>query len=159
MQAAARLILEAIFEADFLDASYGYRPGRNAHEALAAIERNVQEGYAEIYDADLQAYFDTIPHDKLLKCVERRVADRSVLRLLRLWLNAPVEERDEHGRPKRSRPTPARTRTRTRTTATTASPNPKLAAANRNKTLELPDLERFWRERRKRPRPCSSCGS
>lgn len=105
VQAAARLILEPIFEADFLDASYGYRPGRKAHEALAAIERNVQEGYAEIYDADLQAYFDTIPHDKLLQCVERRVADRSVLRLLRQWLEAPVEERDENGRPKRSRPT------------------------------------------------------
>ena len=105
VQAAARLILEPIFEADFLDASYGYRPGRKAHEALAAIERNVKEGYVEIYDADLQAYFDTIPHDKLLKCVEQRVADRSVLRLLRLWLVAPVEERDENGRPKRSRPT------------------------------------------------------
>jgi RNA-directed DNA polymerase len=60
VQAAARLILEPIFEADFSDASYGYRPGRQAHEALAAIARNVQEGYAEIYDADLQAYFDTI---------------------------------------------------------------------------------------------------
>jgi RNA-directed DNA polymerase len=105
VQAAARLILEPIFEADFLEASYGYRPGRQAHEALAAIVRNVQEGYAAIYDADLQAYFDSIPHDKLLKCVERRVADRSVLRLLRQWLVAPVEERDENGRPKRSRPT------------------------------------------------------
>src|SRR5688572_126347 len=86
VQTAAKLILEPIFEADFLDASYGYRPGRTAHEALEAIARNVTEGYREIYDADLQAYFDTIPHDKLLQCVERRVTDRSVLRLLRLWL-------------------------------------------------------------------------
>lgn len=105
VQAAARLILEPIFEADFSDASYGYRPGRKAHEALAAIARNVQEGYTEIYDADLQAYFDTIPHDKLMKCVERRVADGAVLRLLHQWLVALVEERDENGRPKRSRPT------------------------------------------------------
>lgn len=105
VQAAARLILEPIFEADFSDASYGYRPGRKAHEALAAIARNVREGYTEIYDADLQAYFDTIPHDKLLKCVERRVADGAVLRLLHQWLVAPVEERDEDGRPKQGRPT------------------------------------------------------
>jgi RNA-directed DNA polymerase len=105
VQAAARLILEPIFEADFSEASYGYRPGRQAHEALAAIKRNVQEGYVEIYDADLQAYFDTIPHDKLMKCVARRVADRAVLRLLHQWLVTPVEERDENGRPKRSRPT------------------------------------------------------
>lgn len=105
VQAAARLILEPICEADFQEVSFGYRPGRKAHEALAAIERNVREGYAEIYDADLQAYFDTIPHDKLIKCVERRVADGAVLRLLRQWLVAPVEDRDENGRPKRHRPT------------------------------------------------------
>src|SRR5437867_4795557 len=105
VQAAARLILEPIFEADFLEASYGYRPGRQAHDALAAIVRNVQEGYVDVYDADLQAYFDTIPHDQLLQCVERRVADRSVLRLIRRWLAAPVEERDENGRPMRRRPT------------------------------------------------------
>ena len=105
VQAAARLVLEPIFEADFLEVSYGYRPGRHAHEALAAIARNVQEGRAEIYDADLQAYFDTIPHDKLLKCVERRVADQAVLRLLRQWLIAPVEDRDENGRRKQNRPT------------------------------------------------------
>lgn len=105
VQAAARLILEPIFEADFLDVSYGYRPDRTAHQALAAIERSVRAGYTAVYDADLQAYFDTIPHEQLLKCVERRVVDRSVLRLLRLWLTAPVEDRDDHDRPRRQRPT------------------------------------------------------
>lgn len=105
VQTAAKLILEPIFEADFLDVSYGYRLGRSAHEALQRIERSMREGYSEVYDADLQAYFDTIPHDKLMKCVERRVADRSVLRLIRQWLVAPVEDRDENGRPTRSRPT------------------------------------------------------
>ena len=105
VQMAAKLILEPLFEADFLDVSFGYRPGRTPHDALKEIARQVQRGYCEIYDADLQAYFDSIPHDQLLKCVERRVADRHVLRLIRQWLTAPVEERDEDGRPRRQRPT------------------------------------------------------
>ena len=103
VQTAAKLLLEPIFEADFLDCSFGYRPARRAEDALRVIEQNVRAGYTAVYDADMQAYFDTIPHDKLLKCVERRIADRSVLHLIRLWLNTVVEERDEDGRPKRSR--------------------------------------------------------
>jgi len=103
VQTAALLILEPIFEADFLDCSHGYRPGRSAHDALQEVDRNVRRGYTAIYDADLKAYFDTIPHDKLMKCVERRVVDRSVLHLIRQWLTAPVEERDEDGGSKISR--------------------------------------------------------
>jgi len=104
VQTAAKLILEPIFEADFLECSHGYRPGRSAKDALAQIDENLRAGYTCVYDADLRAYFDTIPHDKLMKAVERRVADRSVLSLIRMWLDAPVEERDEDGRPKVSRP-------------------------------------------------------
>lgn len=104
VQTAALLILEPIFEADFLDCSHGYRPGRSAHQALAQIEENLRAGYTAIYDADLQAYFDTIPHEQLMKCVEQRVVDRSVLRLIRMWLRAVIEDRDEDGRKRRSRP-------------------------------------------------------
>ena len=103
VQTAAKLILEPIFEADFLECSHGYRPGRSAEDALQEIDENLRAGYTAIYDADLEGYFDTIPHDKLMKCVERRVADRSVLHLIRMWLDAPVEERGEDGRPKVSR--------------------------------------------------------
>jgi RNA-directed DNA polymerase len=98
VQAAALLILEPIYEADFLESSYGFRAGRNAHQALQAIERNLKEGYTAVYDADLESYFDSIPHDKLMEAVGMRVADRSVLRLIRMWLECPVEEEDEQGK-------------------------------------------------------------
>jgi RNA-directed DNA polymerase len=105
VQTAAKLILEPIFEADFLDCSHGYRPGRSAHGALRELGRSVERGYTAVYDADLQAYFDSIPHDQLMACVARRVADGAVLRLIRRWLSVPVDDRDENGRRRRRRPT------------------------------------------------------
>jgi RNA-directed DNA polymerase len=104
VQMATLLILEPIFEADFLDCSYGFRPGRSAHQALEAIRRNLGEGFREVYDADLQGYFDSIPHDKLMACVQMRVSDGSVLHLIRMWLEAPVVDQTEEGNSKVTRP-------------------------------------------------------
>jgi RNA-directed DNA polymerase len=92
VQTACLLILEPIFEADFEECSYGFRPGRNAHQALEEIRRDLQAGYQAVYDADLRSYFDTIDHERLMACVRMRVADRSVLKLISLWLKAPVLE-------------------------------------------------------------------
>jgi RNA-directed DNA polymerase len=99
VQAAVLLVLEPIFEADFEESSYGFRPGRSAHDALRAIHQCLKEGQTEVYDADLAGYFDSIPHDKLLACVRMRVVDGSVLGLIEQWLNAPVVEPPQDGKP------------------------------------------------------------
>lgn len=99
VQMATLLILEPIFEADFEDCSYGFRPGRSAHLALKEIQEHLKAGYCAVYDADLKGYFDSIPHDKLMACVRMRVVDRTVLRLIRMWLRAPVVERKDGGGP------------------------------------------------------------
>ena len=103
VQQAVLLILEPIFEADFEDCSYGFRPGRKAHDALDEIRRAVKAGFREVLDADLSSYFDTIDHDKLMHCLERRIADRSVLKLIRMWLESEIVEEDGKGGRKVSR--------------------------------------------------------
>jgi len=101
-QMATLLILEPIFEADFEDCSYGFRPGRSAHQALEEIRGHLKTGYQAVYDADLKGYFDSIPHDKLQACLRMRIADRKVLTLIRQWLEAAVvEPPEESGGPPR----------------------------------------------------------
>jgi RNA-directed DNA polymerase len=98
VQTAAKLVLEPIFEADFEDSAYGYRPGRSARGAVEEVHRLLCEGYTEVVDADLSSYFDTIPHHELMQSVARRVVDREMLKLIKMWLKTPVEETDENGR-------------------------------------------------------------
>jgi RNA-directed DNA polymerase len=97
VQTAAKLVLEPIFEANFEDSAYGYRPRRSAVDAVKETHRLICRGYTDVVDADLSRYFDTIPHADLLQSVARRIVDRNVLRLIKLWLRAPVEERDRDG--------------------------------------------------------------
>jgi RNA-directed DNA polymerase len=103
VQMAVLLVIEPIFEADFRECSHGFRPGRRAWGAMDQIRKNLQRGRQEVYDADLSSYFDTIPHGKLMERVERRIADRSVLKLIRMWLRCPVVEEGDNGNGKKSR--------------------------------------------------------
>jgi len=92
-QTAVKLVIEPIFETNFLDCSHGFRPGRKPHDAIREIERSITfEGYREVIDADLKGYFDSIPQDLLMELVQRRISDRRVLRLIRAWLKCGVME-------------------------------------------------------------------
>jgi RNA-directed DNA polymerase len=99
---AAMLVLEPIFEADLPPEQYAYRPGRNAHQAVVEVEGLLFRGHPEVVDADLADYFGSIPHAELLKSVTRRIVDRRVLHLIKMWLECPVEETDDRGRKTRT---------------------------------------------------------
>ena len=107
---AAMLVLEPVFEADLPPEQYAYRPGRNAQQAVTEVEELMFRGHPDIVDADLADYFGSIPHADLLKSVARRIVDRRVLHLIKMWLDCPVEETDKRGR--KTRTTEARDKRR-----------------------------------------------
>jgi RNA-directed DNA polymerase len=97
VQTAAKLVLEPIFEADLDPESYGYRPGRSGIDAVKRVHGLLKAGYTDVVDADLSKYFDTIPHDELMQCVAKRISDKHVLALIKMWLKTPIEETDSTG--------------------------------------------------------------
>jgi RNA-directed DNA polymerase len=98
VQTAVKLVIEPIFEADLEPNTHGYRPGRSATDAIRQVHGLLMKGYTDVVDADLSKYFDTIPHDALMQCVARRIVDRQILALVKMWLKAPVEETDGDGK-------------------------------------------------------------
>ena len=99
---AAVLVLEPIFEADLQPEQYAYRPQLSALDAVRHVHRLLKSRHWEVIDADLSGYFDSIPHAELLKSVARRISDLQILRLIKMWLQAPVEEIDKRGRKRRT---------------------------------------------------------
>jgi len=102
VQTAAMLVLEPIFEADLQPEQYAYRAGKNALDAVEAVNRLINFGHTAVVDADLRGYFDEIPHGPLMKSVARRITDRQILHLIKVWIEAPVEETDDRGRKRRT---------------------------------------------------------
>lgn len=92
VQMSCKLVIEPIYESDFEDSSYGFRPKRSAEGAIKEIKRNLKEGKTEVFDADISKYFDTIPHDKLLIVVAKRISDRKIIHLIKMWLKSPIDE-------------------------------------------------------------------
>ncbi len=105
-QTVCKMILEPIFESDFEDSSYGFRPGRSSKDAITAIKEHLKEGKSEVYDADLSKYFDTIPHDKLQIALRQRVADPRILKLINKWLKVPIYEDGQYRSGKGNQGTP-----------------------------------------------------
>ena len=108
-QMAVKLVIEPIFEADFENCSFGFRPKRDAHQAMEAVRQALYSANPYVLDADLQQYFDTIPHDKLMQVIAGRISDRHILNWIKQWLSAAVVEEDQEGKrqthkPKRGTP-------------------------------------------------------
>jgi group II intron reverse transcriptase/maturase len=99
---AAMLVLEPIFEADLPPEQYAYRPGRNAQQAAKEVEERLHRGQTDVVDADLADYFGSIPHAELMQSLARRIVDRRVLHLIKMWLECAVEETDQRGRKTRT---------------------------------------------------------
>ena len=102
VQTAAMSVLEPIFEADLQPEQYAYRADRSALDAVRHVHKLINTGHRKIVDADLSSYFDSVPHAELMRSVARRVVDGAMLHLIKMWLEAPVEETDEHGNQRRS---------------------------------------------------------
>ena len=102
VQMSCKMVIEPIFEADFEDSSYGFRPKRSAQDAIKQIKENLREGKINVLDADLSKFFDTIPHDKLMIVVCQRISDKNVIHLIKMWLKSPILDKREGGSAKRN---------------------------------------------------------